>query len=64
MTYPTVVHSIMGLYSHSYGVCIKVFMAVSGEEFRQMKKLVSNCACYIHKYYNSAILYYRLVLFI
>ena len=41
MTYPIVVHSIMGLYSHSYDICIKVFMAISDEEFHQMKKLVS-----------------------
>ena len=38
--------SIMGLYSHSHGVCFKDFIAVSGKEFRQ---LVSNCVCYIHK---------------
>ena len=44
MTFPIAFISIMGLYSHSYGVCFKVFIAVSGEEFRQ---LVGNCVCYI-----------------
>ena len=40
MTYPIVLISIMGLYSHQHGgVCFKVFIADSGEEFRQ---LVSN----------------------
>ena len=40
MTYPIAVISIMGLYSHKHGVCFKVVIADSGEEFRQ---LVSNC---------------------
>ena len=26
-------YSIMGLYSHSCGICVKGFMAVNGEEF-------------------------------
>ena len=40
MTYPIVLISIMGLYSHQHGsVCFKVFKANSGEEFHQ---LVSN----------------------
>ena len=32
-------------------------MAVSGKKFRQNNEepMVSNCACYIHKYYNSDI---------
>ena len=38
--------SIMALYSHSHGICFKVFIALSGEEFHQ---LVSNCVCYILK---------------
>ena len=37
MTYPILVYSIVGLYSHSYGVCIKALMAVNGEEFHQMR---------------------------
>ena len=39
MTYPIVLISIMGLYIHQHGVCFKVFIADSGEEFHQ---LVSN----------------------
>ena len=44
MTFTITFISIMGSYSHSCGICFKVFIAVSGEEFRQ---LVSNCVCYI-----------------
>ena len=33
---PILVYLIAGLYSHSYGVCIKAFMAINDEEFRQM----------------------------
>ena len=40
MMYPIAVISIIGLYSHSYGICFKVFKAIIGEEFHQ---LVSNC---------------------
>ena len=36
MTYPILFHLIVRLHSHSYGVCIKAFMAVNGEEFCQM----------------------------
>ena len=46
MTYPIVLNSIMGLYNHQHGICFKVFIADSGEEFRQ---LVSNCVFYIRK---------------
>ena len=46
MTFPVAVISIMGLYSHSHGICFKVVIAVSGEEFHQ---LVSNCVFYIRK---------------
>ena len=30
-----------------YGICIKVFMAINGEEFRQMRNqcMMGNCAC-------------------
>ena len=38
MMFPIVFISIMGVYSHLYGVCIKVFMAVSGKEFRLFNK--------------------------
>ena len=38
MTYPTIVYLIVGLYSHSYDLCIKAFMATKGEEFCQMSK--------------------------
>ena len=68
MTYPILVYSIMGLYSHSYGICInfKGFydhwqQRISSNE----EPLVSNCACYIHKYYNcdiGVLVYYRLAL--
>ena len=60
MMYPIAVISIMGLYSHQHGICFEVFIADSGEEFRQ---LVSNC---VFIYVNSIIvhLYYRQVLFI
>ena len=37
MTYPILVYLIVGLYSLSYGVCMKAFMAVNGEEFCQMR---------------------------
>ena len=37
MTYPIPLNLTMGLHSHSYGVCIKAFMAINGEEFRQMR---------------------------
>ena len=50
MMFPIVLISIMGLYSHQHGICLKVFIADSGEEFCQ---LVSNCVFYIHKWYNS-----------
>ena len=33
-----VVISIMGLYSQWYGVCIKVFIAISGEKYCQINK--------------------------
>ena len=33
MTYPILVYSIVGLYSHSYGICIEAFMAVNGNNF-------------------------------
>ena len=46
MTYPIVLILIMGLYSHQPGVCFKVFIGDSDEEFRQ---LVSHCVFYIHK---------------
>ena len=46
VTYPIVLISIMGLYSHQRGVCFKVFIADNGEEFNQ---LVSNCVFYIRK---------------
>ena len=46
MMYPIVLISIMGLYSQQHGVCFKVYIADSGEEFRQ---LVSNCVFYICK---------------
>ena len=36
MTFPIAVISIMGLYSQSHGICIKVFIAVSGKEFHQL----------------------------
>ena len=36
MTYPILVYSIVGLYSHSYGICIEAFMAINGKEFHQM----------------------------
>ena len=36
MMNPIAVISIMGLYSPSHGICIKVFIAVSGKEFRQL----------------------------
>ena len=63
MTYPIVVHLIIGLYSHSFGICIKVFVAVSGEEYCEIKTLVSNV--YVNAYhYNSVIINYRLALFI
>ena len=38
MVYTILVYSIVGLYNHSYGVCIKAFMAVNGEEFHQTWK--------------------------
>ena len=44
MMFPIAFISIMGLYSHSHGICFKVFIAVRGEEFHL---LVSNCVCYI-----------------
>ena len=34
--WPILVYSMMGLYSHSYDVCIKAFMYINGEEFCQM----------------------------
>ena len=34
-------------------------MAFSGEGFHKMKKLVSNCAYYVSKYYDSDIIYYE-----
>ena len=46
MTYPIVLISIMGLYSHQHGVCFRVFTADSGEVFHQ---LVSNYVFYICK---------------
>ena len=36
MMYPILVYSIVGLYSHSHGVCIKAFMAVNGKEVCQI----------------------------
>ena len=36
MTFSIVLISIMGLYSHQYGVCYKVFIADSGKEFHQL----------------------------
>ena len=38
MMYPIATISIMGLYSHSHGLCIKVFMAISGKEFHLFNK--------------------------
>ena len=68
MTYPILVYSIVGLYSLSYGICIKAFMAVNGENFlSNQQQMVSNCARYICQYYNSYIsvaINFRLVLFI
>ena len=68
MMYPKLVYSIVGLYSHSYGICIKAFMAINIQEFCQMSNqwLVIVYTYYICKYYNSdisIIMYYRLVLF-
>ena len=39
MIYPIVLTLIMGIYSHWYGICIKVFMALSGKEFSLFKKI-------------------------
>ena len=36
MTYPILVHLIVRMYSHSYGVCIKAYMAINGKKFQQM----------------------------
>ena len=33
MAFPIVFILIMGLYSHSHGICFKVFIAISREEF-------------------------------
>ena len=44
--YPIAVISVMGLYSHPCGVCVKAFIGDSGKEFHQ---LVSNCEFYIRK---------------
>ena len=44
MTYPIVLISIMGLYSHQLGIYFKVFIPDSGKEFHQ---LVSKCVFYI-----------------
>ena len=46
MMYPIVLILIMELHNHQRGICFKVFIADSGEEFRQ---LVSNCVFYIRK---------------
>ena len=46
MMYPLVLISIIELYSQQHGVCFKVSIADSGEEFHQ---LVSNCVFYIRK---------------
>ena len=56
MMYPLVVISIMGLYSHWYGICIKVFMAVSGEEFCLLNKIKWVIVYVI--YINSTIVLY------
>ena len=37
MTYPVPLYLIVGLHSHSYGVCTKAFMTINGKEFRQMR---------------------------
>ena len=53
MTYPILFHSIVGLYSHSYGICIKAFMAVNGKEFCQ----ISNKWCIVvHVIYVNIII--------
>ena len=39
MMYPIVVILIMGLYSHRFCICIKVFMAASGKESCVLKML-------------------------
>ena len=36
MTYPILVYLIMGLYSLSYGVNIKVFMAITGKGYEYL----------------------------
>ena len=36
MTFPIASILIMGLYSHLYGICFKVYIAVSGKEFCQL----------------------------
>ena len=33
VTYPVLVYLIVGLYSNSYGICIKAFVAINSEEF-------------------------------
>ena len=38
MMYPIATILIMGLYSHSCGICIKVFMAINGKEFHLFNK--------------------------
>ena len=46
MMYPIAVITIMEFYSHWYGICCEVFIAISSEEFCLN---VSTCVCYIHK---------------
>ena len=56
LSYPILVYSIMGLYTHSYGMCIKVYMAIKGQEFSSNEEpMVTNYAYYTCKYYNSDI---------
>ena len=54
MMYPIVLILIMGLYSHQHGICFKVFIADSGEEFRQ---LVINCIYYVNSIIVSFVLW-------
>ena len=63
MTYPIACISIMGLYSHSHGICIKCLRPLVAKNFICLTKQSKyNCLCYIRNYvYSIMVLYIYII---
>ena len=56
MTYPKLVYSIVGLYSHfNIAFVLRLLWPLVAKNSSNEQQMMSNFACYIRKYYNSYI---------